>query len=206
MEEACYQFAEWRRTGVDVGKIQMGVNVSAVQLHDPLFVDQVREVMKTYDVPPRSICLELTESSLMEDPDGSSAALAALRELGVRLAIDDFGTEYSSLAYLKRFPVDYLKIDRSFVDSLVEAGSADESLIAAIVAMANALGISTIAEGVERPEQVDRLVKLGCEIAQGFFYSRPVHPSRIPRLIRHPSLDVSIATERIVYGSAPAKE
>lgn len=201
MEEACYQFAEWRSAGIDVGNIQIGVNVSALQLHDPLFVDQVKETINAYNIPASSICLEITESSLMDDPDHSISALAALRELGVHLAIDDFGTEYSSLAYLKRFPVDYLKIDRSFVDSLVETGSADESLIAAIVAMAKALGISTIAEGVERPEQVDRLIGLGCEIAQGFFYSRPVHASRIPRLIRSRSLSSSADAEHIAHGS-----
>ncbi len=110
----------------------------------------------------------------MEDPETAATTLAELRGLGVQIAIDDFGSEYSSLAYLKRFPVSTLKIDKSFVDSLAREDSPDATLIATIVAMAQALGITTVAEGVETRLQADRLIELGCDSAQGYLYSRPV--------------------------------
>jgi EAL domain-containing protein (putative c-di-GMP-specific phosphodiesterase class I) len=127
----------------------------------------------------------------MEDPAAAAVILAGLRRLGVRIAIDDFGSEYSSLAYLKRFPTTTLKIDKSFVDSLVKDDSADATLIATIVAMARALGITTVAEGVETQVQATRLMELGCDTVQGYLYSRPVGADRLPEVV------ASLGTQRL---------
>jgi EAL domain-containing protein (putative c-di-GMP-specific phosphodiesterase class I) len=130
-----------------------------------------------------ALCLELTETVVMQDPTVAAAAFADLRSLNVRLSIDDFGTEYSSLAYLKRFPVTSLKIDKSFVDSIGDPDSSDATLIAAVVAMAHALGVTTIAEGVETTSQSGRLVELGCDAVQGYLFSRPVRAERLPYVV-----------------------
>jgi EAL domain-containing protein (putative c-di-GMP-specific phosphodiesterase class I) len=119
----------------------------------------------------------------MEDPVAAAATLARLRRLGIRIAIDDFGSEYSSLAYLKRFPATILKIDKVFVDNLTDEDSADTTLIAAVVAMAHALGITTVAEGVETAAQATRLLDLGCEAMQGYLHSRPVRADSLPAVI-----------------------
>jgi len=133
-------------------------------------------------LPREALTLELTESTLMEDPTGAPEVLGRLKALGVGLAIDDFGTGYSSLAYLRRFPVDIVKIDRAFVVDL-EADSADSSLIAAIVAMSEALGVTTIAEGVESETQAAHLLSLGCTVAQGYLFSRPMPAEDVPAAV-----------------------
>jgi diguanylate cyclase (GGDEF)-like protein/PAS domain S-box-containing protein len=154
----------------------VAVNLSARQLGDPLLADRVAAALSAAGLSPADLCLELTESALMEDADLSLHALRALRALGVRLAIDDFGTGYSSLAYLRRFPIDSVKIDRSFVAGL---GSRleDRAIVSAVLDLTRALGLSAIAEGVEQAGQRDELVRLGCEAAQGYFFSppRPAH-------------------------------
>ena len=164
----------------------MAVNVSARQLRNHGIVGPrpARAVRVRASRAARST-LELTESTLMENPTGAPEVLGRLKALGVDLAIDDFGTGYSSLAYLRGFPVDTVKIDRAFVMNVDGPDSADATLVAAIVAMADALGIATIAEGVESETQAERLLELGCGLAQGFLYSRPAagrrrSPTRSP--------------------------
>ena len=120
----------------------------------------------------------------MENSADGTALLTRLKELGVQLALDDFGTGYSSLAYLRQFPVDYVKIDKSFIDGLSRQDSSDETLVAAIVSMARALGAVTIAEGVEEPGQEERLRVIGADCAQGFYYARPVAADRVVETIR----------------------
>ena len=183
LEEAVRQFAAWRRQFPSMADLYISVNLSGAQLHDDRLVERVADVLALHALDGSSLCLELTESVVMEDPVSAAATLADLRGLGVQLAIDDFGSEYSSLAYLKRFPVSTLKIDKSFVDSLVRKDSADATLIATIVAMARALGIGTVAEGVETREQAEHLVELGCDSVQGFLYSRPVGPERLVEVV-----------------------
>jgi diguanylate cyclase (GGDEF)-like protein len=183
LDEALRQLSSWRMTTEGLEDLYVAVNLSAVQLHDDRLVAQVRDGLARFGLEGRALCLELTESVVMEEHLAAVQVLSDLRQLDVRIAIDDFGTEYSSLAYLKRFPVTSLKIDRSFVDSLEEPDSADATLIAAVVAMAHALGISTIAEGVETPRQAQRLVELGCDAVQGYFFSRPVKPDALPHVI-----------------------
>jgi diguanylate cyclase (GGDEF)-like protein len=174
LERTCRQLGVWRRGGEIPGDFYVSVNLSARQMRDPHLLDTVRQALVENDLPPSALCLELTESLLMEEPAAASLLLGSLRELGVQLAIDDFGTGYSSLAYVQRFPAQSVKIDRSFVEALDDDDTSQESLVAAIVAMARALGMTTVAEGVETPAQEARLIQLGCHAAQGYFYSRPV--------------------------------
>jgi diguanylate cyclase (GGDEF)-like protein len=178
LDESLRQLAEWRTLGWHVAGY-VSVNLSAAQLRDDRLVDRVRRFLDRYELDGSSLCLELTESMVMEDPDDAVAKLQSLRSLGIQLAIDDFGTEYSSLAYLQRFPVTALKIDRAFVSNLDRAGSSDATLVEAIVAMARAIGVTTVAEGVETRDQADQLASLGCDSLQGFLYSRPVSAQRL---------------------------
>jgi diguanylate cyclase (GGDEF)-like protein len=183
LEEALQQLTTWRHLGIATQYPYVAVNVSAAQLRDDRLVERVRRALDHNGLDGQALCLELTESAVMEDPPAAVAVLNELRGFDVKLAIDDFGTEYSSLAYLKRFPVTSLKIDRSFVASLEDDDSSDATLIAAVVAMAQALGIRTVAEGVETRAQAERVVELGCDSVQGYFYSRPVRAERLPEVI-----------------------
>jgi diguanylate cyclase (GGDEF)-like protein len=183
LETACEQLARWRRELPHGGDLFMAVNVSARQLRDPMLVDTFIEKAVLAGVDPRDIRLELTESMLMDQSAGPQDKLRALREVGFRISIDDFGTGYSSLAYLRTFQVDEVKIDKSFVDDLDRPDTPEESLVAAIVAMANALGISTTAEGVETTRQADRLAQLRVVAAQGYVFSRPAAADQIPGVV-----------------------
>jgi diguanylate cyclase (GGDEF)-like protein len=182
LDTAVGQFAAWRRHMPEMTDLYVSVNLSGAQLHVDI-VERVAEVLRVHRLEGESLCLELTESVVMEDPAAAASILVGLRQLGVRIAIDDFGSEYSSLAYLKRFPTTILKIDKSFVDSLSKPDTADATLIATIVAMAQALGIGTIAEGVETPVQAARLAELGCDVVQGYLFSRPVGADRLPEVV-----------------------
>ncbi len=183
LEEACAQLATWRRDLPHGNRLEMSVNLSARQLRDPAMVDRLNDIVRAANLPRGALTLELTESSLMENPTLAAEHLGRLKALGVSLSIDDFGTGYSSLAYLQKFPVDHVKIDRAFVLGLESEDSSDETLIAAIVAMASALGIQTVAEGVEGTEQAERLERLNVDRAQGYLYSRPVEASLIPGVV-----------------------
>jgi diguanylate cyclase len=183
MEEAVSQFATWRRQVPEMENVYVAVNLSSAQLRDDGIVDRVADLLVIHGLPGSCLCLEVTESMAMQDPIASAAILARLRRLGVGIALDDFGAEYSSLAYLKRLPVTMLKIDKSFVDSLVHEDTADSSLIAAVVAMAKSLGITTVAEGVETSDQAHRLLGLGVDAVQGFLYSRPVAADRLVEVV-----------------------
>ena len=163
----------------NMAHLTVSVNLSVNQLRDGLLVQRAGRMLAAHGLPAAALCLELTESEIMKEPESAIETLTALRRLGVTLAVDDFGTEYSSLSYLQRLPFDVLKIDRSFVEPLNETDTASESLVAAIVAMANALGIRTVAEGVETPEQARRLQKIGCEVAQGYMYARPTRVDQL---------------------------
>jgi diguanylate cyclase (GGDEF)-like protein len=184
LEQAVRQLATWRRTIDLPADFYVSVNLSARQVHDVELISTVRRVLRENDLPPNALSFELTESILMEEPDRSRTRLQQLREIGVRLAIDDFGTGYSSLAYVQRFPTQTLKIDRSFVVALDDEDTPQESLVAAIVAMATALGMTTVAEGIETATQEARLIQLGCQAAQGYFYSKPVSADEFAITVR----------------------
>jgi len=183
LEESIGQLAQWARQSPHMADLYLSVNLSAAQLHDEQIVQRVADLLTIHGVRASSLCLELTESVVMEDHDSAAATLARFRELGIQTAIDDFGCEYSSLAYLSRLPFTSLKIDQSFVRNLEQQDSADATLIASIVAMAQALDITTVAEGVETAEQVERIAALGCDSVQGYFYSRPVGGDRLLEVV-----------------------
>jgi diguanylate cyclase (GGDEF)-like protein/PAS domain S-box-containing protein len=180
LRNACAQVAAWQLVYGDAAPSRVCVNVSPLQLRQSGFVQEVASVLEQTGLPGTSLCLELTESAVMEDPTLAAASFAALRELGVKVAIDDFGTGYSSLALLRTLPVDLLKVDRSFLSEIDQAGSA--RVVAAVVGLGATLGLEVVAEGVETQQQVDELIRLGCPYAQGFLYSRPLSPTQLEDL------------------------
>jgi diguanylate cyclase (GGDEF)-like protein len=171
LRTACRQMKQWQASGLT--GLRLAVNLSARQLQQPGVVWQLQDVLEETGLDAATLELELTESSLMEGGDQAVDTLLALRALGVTLAIDDFGTGYSSLAYLKRFPVHTLKIDRSFVEDL-SAVSSEAEIAAAIIALSRSLRLDVLAEGVERIEQLDFLKRHGCNYFQGFLISQPL--------------------------------
>jgi diguanylate cyclase (GGDEF)-like protein len=182
LDGAIRQAAEWLRTGTPLPPLGVAVNVSARQLHDPEFVTRVAALLRRHGLRPELLGLEITETVLMEDSDGALRTLAELRALGVRLILDDFGTGYSSLAYIQRFPLDRLKLDRSFTQALTP-GSPTGEIVAAITRMAAALGVAVVAEGVETSEQREHLRALGCAFAQGFLFTPPLDAEAAAALI-----------------------
>ena len=173
LREACRQAAQWIEQGVGPADLKMSVNVSAVQMGRPELADAVAGALAESGLDAANLCIEITESVLMSDPATHLEALLGLKLLGVSLAVDDFGTGYSSLAYLSRFPIDVIKIDKAFVDDLERAGHRARSILRAVVDLAHALGVTTIAEGVETGSQLQDLDSVGCEAAQGYYLARP---------------------------------
>ncbi|MEU6265600.1 sensor domain-containing protein [Saccharopolyspora shandongensis] len=159
--------------------LRLKVNLSARQLEDPYLHNDVHEALTEAGLPASAVCLEVTESALMHDPTAAAQVLSNLRRLGVRLAIDDFGTGYSSLAQLQRLPLDTLKIDRSFITGVDENPDA-EAIVSSIIAMAHAVKLTVVAEGVETAGQLDLLRRLGCDQAQGFYIGRPTPADQLP--------------------------
>jgi diguanylate cyclase (GGDEF)-like protein/PAS domain S-box-containing protein len=151
----------------------MAVNLSARQLSRPEIVDEVRDILTETDLVPHSLILEITESVMMQDMELSIERLTELKSLGVQLAIDDFGTGYSSLNYVRRFPVDILKVDKSFIDGVSEGGESS-ALTAAVIELAAILGLKPVAEGIERADQLQRLLELHCDLGQGYLFAKPL--------------------------------
>ena len=177
--EACRQLALWRAGGYD---LTMSVNVSMRQLESNEFVDDVGRTLLTHGLSPSSLIIEITESVLMKDANATVARLHRLKDLGVLLSIDDFGTGYSSLAYLRQFPVDILKIDRSFVSEMTISPDA-AALVHTLVELGHTLGLTTLAEGIEHAEQFEGLRNERCDHGQGYLFSRPVPASGIEHLM-----------------------
>ena len=182
LDEACHSLAHWRRTIPGGEQLYMSVNLSPRQVRESDIVDTVAETLRRHDLPGDALWLEITENLMMEDSVSTAGALVGLRSLGVRLSVDDFGTGFSSLSTLKRFPVSGVKIDRSFVSGLGHHQS-ESSLVAAILAMASALRLVTIAEGVETADQANQLFELGCGVGQGYLFSMAVPFEEIPRTV-----------------------
>ena len=160
----------------------MSVNLSVRQLQDPDLLIDVSLALEEGGLAPQDLILEITESALMGDVPKNVAVLERLKALGVRIAIDDFGTGYSSLSYLERFPVDVLKVDRSFVGRLAQDAKG-RALVCAVIDLARALGLDVVAEGVETAEQAEELARLGCEVAQGYHFARPLDPEVISEFL-----------------------
>jgi diguanylate cyclase (GGDEF)-like protein/PAS domain S-box-containing protein len=193
LEEACRKARAWRnRVGSDLG---MSVNLSARQFQQPDLVEDVESIMAASSIEPQQICLEVTETMVMENVEHTISALTRLKKLGVRLAIDDFGTGYSSLGYLKHFPIDVVKIDRSFVQGL-DTNPVDSAIAAAVIGLATTLGMTTVAEGVETEAQFTHLQSLGCPVMQGYYFSRPLPGPAFDELIDN-------AERTNAYGQSP---
>jgi diguanylate cyclase (GGDEF)-like protein len=175
LQEACRQASTWHRHG---HRIDMSVNVSARQLDDDELIEDVRHVLQESGLDPAALTLEVTETTLMRDADATAKRLRLLKELGVRIAIDDFGTGYSSLAYLRQFPADALKIDRSFIGGIATS-KASAALIHTLVQLGKALEIETLAEGIEDQAQLETLQRERCDQGQGFLFSRPLDANAV---------------------------
>ncbi len=182
---ACSHARHWSRSLPELAPVTVTVNLSARQLSDVNLLDDVANALRVAGLRRDQLVLELTESTLLANSEETVGILTSLKALGVRLAIDDFGTGYSSLSYLHRFPVDILKIDKSFVDG-VAGGPGASALASAVIALGNSLGLKTVAEGIEHEAQHRALGALGCRFGQGFFYSRPLPPTAVlPYLVSH---------------------
>ncbi len=181
LERACRETQAWRQA-LDLEALTVGVNLSARQFQHPDLVPEVSAALAASGLDPSRLILEITESVLMQTTTATIGKLADLRRIGVRLAIDDFGTGYSSLGYLERFPVDMLKIDKTFIDGIGERGNRPV-LARAIVQLGRALGLQVVAEGIERPEQAGVLRRLGCTRGQGYLYSRPLPADELEPLL-----------------------
>jgi len=173
LKEAIRQAKAWQAADPSRGAFTLSVNVSARQLQDPDLVGQLTGMLYETGFSPANLVLEITESVLMQDMPGTVATLRELKDLGLRLAIDDFGTGYSSLGYLRRFPVDVLKIDRSFIEGVNE-GTEQSAVARAIIGLSDALHLTTVAEGIETEAQLRALRELGCQLGQGYLFSRPL--------------------------------
>ncbi len=181
LRQACWQACEWQRQGLE--PIRVSVNLSVYQLRQGKLVSLVRQVLEETGLEPHLLELELTESQLLDSVEHIIATFRQLHELGVKLAIDDFGTGYSSLSYLKRFPVDYVKIDQTFIRGLRE-GSEDAAITRAIIVMAHSLDLQVVAEGVETREQLTFLREQDCDEVQGYLISRPVPAAALAALLQ----------------------
>jgi diguanylate cyclase (GGDEF)-like protein len=179
LDEACHQAAKWHRDGHCIG---MSVNVSARQLDSDGLLDDVRDALRESELDPVALTLEITETTLMRDPDATALRLASLKQLGVRISIDDFGTGYSSLAYLRQFPADALKIDRSFISGIA-ASEQSAALVHTLVQLGRSLGIETLAEGIEDQAQLETLQREHCDQGQGFLFSRPLEVDAVEEFL-----------------------
>ncbi len=192
---ACRQAHEWHQRYPTLPALTMSVNLSAVQLAHPDLVGDVADTLAATHVDPRTIVLEITESTLLDRSEVGLDRLRTLRALGLRLAIDDFGTGYSSLSYLRELPVDILKIDKSFIDGLVHNGEA-LAVASTIIELGRTLRLDTVAEGIEEPQQAGRLLQLACRLGQGYLFARPLHPAAAEEF-----LDAAVREQRVISAS-----
>jgi EAL domain-containing protein (putative c-di-GMP-specific phosphodiesterase class I) len=198
---ACVQIAEWQQR---FSNFRIGVNLSALKLHHRGIFDRLRELFATTRARAEHLELEITESALITDFDAASSWLTAVREMGVSVALDDFGTGYSSLAYLRRLPLDAIKIDQSFVGGLDEDRST-VAIVRAMISMAKALGMQVVAEGVETLRQAQILTRLGCDTLQGFLYSPAVPSQKFEAMLEAGRIDPRRGPARLQppSGTAP---
>jgi diguanylate cyclase (GGDEF)-like protein len=183
LREACQQLATWKESYSDCIELSISVNLSSKQLREPDLIQRIDQILAETALEGRYLCLELTESGLIGDEEMALPTLNSLRHRNIQLSIDDFGTGYSSLSYLLRFPIDYVKIDRSFI-SRMTMDSENYEIVRAITTLVRSIGIATIAEGIEDPQQVDQLKLLGCQFGQGYLFSRPMEAQQAGLLLQ----------------------
>jgi EAL domain-containing protein (putative c-di-GMP-specific phosphodiesterase class I) len=193
LESACQRAHAWHEAFPDDAPVAISVNLSARQFMQTDLVEEVARALWQTRLEPSALKLEITESVLMRDIDGTVEKLWALKALGIQLAIDDFGTGYSSLSYLKRFPVDTLKIDRSFVSGLGQ-DSNDTAIVRSVVALAKSLNLAVTGEGIETPEQLGQLQALGCDRGQGYLFAMPLDVVEVDRLLADHGTEMSRGT------------
>jgi EAL domain-containing protein (putative c-di-GMP-specific phosphodiesterase class I) len=181
LRQACQQNRAWQEQGLP--PIRVAVNISGYQLQQRSLVEHIEGILAETGLAPSSLEIEVTETVIMQNPDFAVSVLKGLRDLGIHLSIDDFGTGYSSLAHLKRFSVNTLKIDKSFMRD-IESSDTDAAIATAIIAMGNSLKLQVIAEGVETEGQLAFLRKNSCQEMQGFLFSRPIPAQEVPAFIR----------------------
>lgn len=194
LRESCSQIVKWNRQSPESRPLMISINLSGKHFAQPNLVEQVQTILEETEIDPHYVKLELTESAVMENAEQAILMLKQLRTLGVKLSIDDFGTGYSSLSYLHRFPIDMLKVDRSFV-STMEGGSENGEIVRTIIALAKTLKLNVIAEGIESIHQLHQLRVLGCEYGQGFLFSRPIPVDEIEKLLEDKNRWISILPE-----------
>jgi predicted signal transduction protein with EAL and GGDEF domain len=194
IHEACRQARAWQDQGLTPTRV--AVNLSAFQFHHGTLLEAIRRSLEEFSLDPAFLEVEITESALMSDPEESVAILRRLSEMGVLVSVDDFGTGYSSMSYLQRFPIDKLKIDRTFISDVTSSND-DASIVSAIVSLGHTLNLKVIAEGVETPEQLEFLQMLGCDQYQGYHYSRPMPADDFAELIRRDGSGNEAATPAI---------
>jgi EAL domain-containing protein (putative c-di-GMP-specific phosphodiesterase class I) len=182
LQQACRQMRAWNLQFPCNPAFTVAVNISAKQFAQPDLVSQVAQILRHSGLAAENLKLELTESVTMRDEERTTRILGELRALGVRLCIDDFGTGYSSLSYLRRFALDILKIDRSFISDMLNNNESQE-IVKTILSLGSNLGMQVVAEGVETSEQVSLLKSLGCEYAQGYFFSKPIDAVGVERTL-----------------------
>jgi diguanylate cyclase (GGDEF)-like protein len=199
IEEACKRIKQWQVESPTHRSLSLSVNLSARHISQPDLVEQIKQTLERSQLNPHCLKLEITESVVMENAEAATIMFKQLRALGVQLSIDDFGTGYSSLSYLHRFPLNYLKIDRSFVSRMTSADDNSE-IVSTITTLARNLGMEVIAEGIETEEQHQKLKTLGCEYGQGYLFSRPVDDAGVVRLLaqdleREPQLEIALENQ-----------
>jgi diguanylate cyclase (GGDEF)-like protein len=204
LNDACRQAARWVAESPEQEDLLVTVNLSARQVADDKIVEQVGAALAESRLEPRRLVLEITETVLMHDRDAAAATLWLLKGLGVRIAIDDFGTGYSSLAYLRRFPIDMLKVAREFVDGLGRDAH-DDVITRAIVELAGTLGLLTVAEGIETTQQSETVAALGCDIAQGYLFSRPIEADAVSDLVAASVVSEVIIPRPLALEAAPPR-
>jgi EAL domain-containing protein (putative c-di-GMP-specific phosphodiesterase class I) len=181
LHSACQQTSEWHEKG-HTG-FYVAVNLSTRQFREPDLIETIEQILESTGLSPDCLNLEVTESGIMKNPEQAVAKMKILRAKGIRFSIDDFGTGYSSLSYLKRFPIDTLKIDRSFVTDC-PTNKDDQEIIKTIISMAQSLNLETVAEGVETEEQLDFLIRHGCHIMQGYYFNRPMPANKFEKILQ----------------------
>jgi EAL domain-containing protein (putative c-di-GMP-specific phosphodiesterase class I) len=187
LHEACRTTEEWKQAGIAADSFYVSVNLSARHVQDENVLRDVTAALEASGLAAEALVLEVTESALIEDVDRAAATLATLKDLGLRIAVDDFGTGYSSLAYLSDFPIDVIKLDKSFIDRVATTVDG-ETMVRAVVDLARTLGLTAIAEGVEHADQAAALEHLGCQLAQGFVFAHPMPANDMAALLERQSV------------------
>ena len=182
LHSACSQVVKWQEKSGSGRPLSVAVNLSGKHFGHPALVEQITTVLAETGIDPSSLKLEITESAVMENAETAILMLKQIKETGVQISIDDFGTGYSSLSYLHRFPIDLLKIDRSFV-SAMEENTENGEIVRTVIALAKALNLKVVAEGIESIHQFHQLKILGCEFGQGYLFSKPLPVADIERLL-----------------------